>query len=187
MNIKALLILADGHEEIEAITPIDILRRAGIDVTVAGLNKKDITGAHGITTVTDIVLEDFKGTFDALILPGGMPGTTNLMASEQVLSLVKKTAQSPTTLCAAICAAPRVLSKAGILKNKKFTCYPGVEDHIPEGKHTPEKVVIDENIITSRGVGTAIDFSLAIVEFLVDTYAADLLANKIVYNQEVQI
>ncbi len=187
MNIKALLILADGHEEIEAITPIDMLRRAGIDVTVAGLEKKEITGAHGIKTVTDIVLKDYKETFDALILPGGMPGTINLMKSEQVLNLVKETTKSSTMLCAAICAAPRVLSKAGILKNKKFTCYPGVEEQIPEGKHTPEKVVIDENIITSRGVGTAIDFSLAIVEFLIDTYAADLLANKIIYNQEVQI
>lgn len=187
MNLKALLVLAEGHEEIEAITPIDLLRRAGIKVTVAGLNKKEITGAHGLTTICDTTLEEYNDDFDAIILPGGMPGTTNLMNSAKVIELVKQTSKDASRLCAAICAAPRVLSKAGILKNKRFTCYPGVEDNIPEGKHSIDNVVIDENIITSRGVGTAIDFSLAIVEFLVDTYAADLLANKIIYTSEVKI
>lgn len=187
MNTKALIILAEGHEEIEAITPIDLLKRAGINVIVAGLGKKEITGAHGLTTVTDIELDNYNEEFDALILPGGMPGTINLMNSAKVIELVQKTASSPTKLCAAICAAPQILSKARILKGRKFTCYPGIEDKIPEGKYSNDNVVIDENIITSKGVGTAIDFSLAIVEFLVDTYAADLLANKIIYNQEVQI
>lgn len=187
MNINALVILAEGYEEIEAITPIDLLKRAGINVTVAGLNSKEVTGAHGIKTIADTALEDINNDFDAIVLPGGMPGTKNLLNSEEVINLVKEISSSPNKLCAAICAAPQVLSKAGILKGKKFTCYPGIESNIPEGKHLSDNVVIDENIITSRGVGTAIDFSLAIVEFLIDTYAADLLANKIIYNQEVQI
>ena len=184
MNIKALVILAEGHEEIEAITPVDLLRRAGISVTVAGLRNKKITGSHGIQTITDITLEEFNDHYDALILPGGMPGTTNLENSKKVLKLVKESVVNPEKLCCAICAAPRVLHKAGVLKNRKFTCYPNVENDISEGKHLTDNVVIDENIITSRGVGTTIDFSLAIIEYLTDTHTADLLSSKIIYNLE---
>lgn len=187
MNIKALVILAEGHEEIEAITPIDLLRRVGINVTVAGLTSKEVKGSHGLITVADTTLDEYSDDFDALILPGGMPGTTNLENSNKVIELVKKAEANSSKVCAAICAAPRVLYKAGILKGKNFTCYPGVEDEILDGKHSAENVVIDGNVITSRGVGTAIDFSLAIVEYLVDTYAADILSSKIIYHLEEQI
>lgn len=182
MKINALVILAEGHEEVEAITPIDIMRRAGINVIIAGLDKKEIIGAHGITTIADTLLEDINHDFEAIILPGGMPGTLNLCNSQKVLDLVKQISSNPNNLCAAICAAPLVLSKAGILNKKKFTCYPGTEEKIPEGKHFEDNVVIDGNIITSRGVGTAIDFSLAIVEYLVDTDTADILSNRIIFN-----
>lgn len=182
MNINALVILAEGHEEVEAITPIDLMRRAGINVITAGIDKREVAGAHGITTIADTTIENLTQNFDAIILPGGMPGTLNLCNSQKVLDIIKDINSKPSNLCAAICAAPLVLSKAGILNGKKFTCYPGTEDKIPEGRKKEENVVIDGNIITSKGVGTAIDFSLAIVEYLVDTYAADILSNKIIYN-----
>ena len=181
MQKHLLLILAEGNEEVEALTQVDLLRRADIKVTIAGLSGTEVKGSHNIVVKADIPLEEFSGDFDAVILPGGMPGTVYLYKSEAVLSIVRE-AYNKGLLCAAICAAPLVLDTAGILEGKKFTCYPSIEEKIKTGTFCEEKVVVDGNIITSRGVGTAIPFALAIVEYLLGKEKSDELANEIVFS-----
>jgi len=182
---KIITILAGGFEEIEAITTIDLLRRAGNEVTVLGLSSTTVNGSHNITVKTDGILKDFKGQFDGIVLPGGQPGTTNLGNSNEVLELVRS-AYAKGLLCAAICAAPSVLGKAGILKGKKATCYPGTQDKLAGATYQEIPVVRDGNIITSRGVGTAIAFALEIISYFNGTEAAARIAISIVYtpNQE---
>jgi protein deglycase len=167
MPKKALIILADGFEETEAITPIDILRRAGVEVTVAGLHARQVTGSHQVTIFADTTLKELKDNFDVTILPGGSPGAANLAASQKVLNLVQEMSRQKK-MVAAICAAPAlVLAPTGILKNKSATCFPGLQQKFSaETRFREDPVVVDGNIITSRGVGTALKFSLAIVEKL---------------------
>lgn len=184
MSKKVLLILAQGHEEVEAITQIDLLRRAGIEVTVAGLGNTEITGAHDITVKADVLLDDFSGDIDGVILPGGMPGTTWLAESETVLNIVRN-ANEKGFLCAAICAAPLVLDRAGILKGKNYTCYPGVEKKIGSGTFIKEPVVQDGTIITGKGVGTAIPFALKMIEYLLSKGETEAIASEIVYSDSL--
>lgn len=167
MRKKALIILANGFEEIEAITVIDILRRAGIEVITAGINDTKVQGSHGITVIADKTLPAIKGDFDACVLPGGMPGAANLASSENVKSFIKQMDKNGKII-AAICASPAiVLAPIGILRNKTATCYPGMQEKFGnETIYKEETVVIDGNIITSRGPGTALPFSLAILEKL---------------------
>ena len=180
MTKKALVILAEGFEEIEAVTPIDLLRRAGISVTVAGLSSITVKGARGIPICADSILDSCKeDAFDALILPGGQPGTTNLASSSTVLEMVRKSAHDGR-LIAAICAAPSVLGKAGILQGKKATCYPGIEDALIGAELQDSLVVVDGNLITSRGAGTAIAFSLQIIRYLTDFEHAAKVASGII-------
>ncbi len=160
-----ITILATGFEEIEAVSFIDLLRRAGITVSLLGLESVEVRGAHGITIKADSLLSPDTLLHDGIILPGGQPGTTNLSNSDKVLSIVKK-AYTQKLLCAAICAAPQVFSKAGILKGAKVSCYPGVETELNGAEISDLAVSVWENIITSRGVGTAIEFSLAIIKYL---------------------
>jgi protein deglycase len=162
---SALIVLAEGFEEIEAITVIDLLRRAGISVTVAGLSSATVKGARETVVQADTTLAAANRDFDALILPGGMPGTTNLSLSSEVIDRVRK-AFAQERLVAAICAAPSVLGKAGILEGRRATCYPGVEEKLVGSTFDSSPVVIDGTIITSRGVGTAIQFALEIVAYL---------------------
>ncbi|MDP1853302.1 MAG: DJ-1/PfpI family protein [Candidatus Omnitrophota bacterium] len=178
---KALIILADGFEEIEAITAIDILRRAQIEVIVAGLSNRETRGSHGIKVSTDILLDELKEETSALILPGGSPGAENLAKSPKVASLINKMFKSGKII-GAICAAPAlVLEPAGVLKGKKATCFPGMEKLFSrEIKFTQEEVVRDGNIITSRGPGTALAFALKIVEVLLDKDTAQTLKEKLV-------
>jgi len=178
---RAIIILADGFEEIEAIAPIDLLRRAGIEVLTAGLGKSQITAAHGLKVVCDEIFDVKKhGAFDALILPGGMPGTNNLMENGDVIQAVKDYfAQG--RLCCAICAAPKVFAKAGILKNRKFTCFPSVEKEIPQAQYCDDVAVRDENIITGKAAGTSIDFACVIIESLLDEEDAAAVLDKIYY------
>ncbi len=168
MNKKALVILASGFEEIEAVTPIDLLKRAGIDVTVCGVGEKSITGGRAkITVVTEKNIADISEDFDAIILPGGMPGAANLAASPKVNELITKAHQTKKII-AAICASPViVLTPLGILKNKTATCFPGMEkDFHPTTTFKKQSTVVDGNIITSQGAGTSFDFSLKIIEQL---------------------
>lgn len=176
MSKKAIIVLAEGFEEIEAVTCIDILRRAGIDLTVAGLKQAEVKGAHGLLIKADKKLAEAKDGFDACILPGGMPGAANLASSKNLNSLIKAMHQK-SKIIAAICASPAVvLAPAGILNNKSATCYPGMQDNFgPQTDYKEESVVIDGNIITSRGPATALLFSLAIVDKLAGKETGDKL------------
>lgn len=175
---RVLVVLAEGFEEIEAITAIDVLRRANVEVITMGVGSKTIIGSHDIKICTDldssekISLDDLDG----VVIPGGLPGATNLADSSKVLSIIKKMGKSDK-LVAAICAAPGVvLGKTSLLNGKNFTCYPGFEDQVKNGNFSTNGVVIDGNIITSRGPGTAMKFSLALVKYLTTNEMADKLS-----------
>ncbi|MBI3252789.1 MAG: DJ-1/PfpI family protein [Candidatus Omnitrophica bacterium] len=176
-----LVALADGFEEIEAVTPIDVLRRAGLDVIVAGVGKKEISGAHGITIRADVMLEDYRDLPDAVVLPGGMPGADNLKKSKALGALLSKMDQNKK-LIGAICAAPaRVLAGAGILDGKKATCYPGYENDLgAKTTFVTDRVVKDGRVITSRGPGTALEFALELVCELTDSRTAGRLAQALI-------
>ncbi|MBU3911610.1 MAG: DJ-1/PfpI family protein [Candidatus Omnitrophica bacterium] len=171
---KAIVVLAEGFEEIEAVTIIDILRRAGIGVTVASLDDLKVQGSHGVTVLADIELEKAGSDFDACVLPGGMPGSTHLATSKTVQDLIEKMNREKK-IVAAICASPSLaLAPLGVLNNKKATCYPGMQTHFRQDTaYKTDDVVIDGNIITSRGPATAILFSLAIVEKLIGKETAE--------------
>lgn len=178
----ALVILAPDFEEIEAITVIDLLRRAEINVTTASVSELYVKGSHQITILADALLKDVKHTsYDIVVLPGG-PGTKNLKNSGDVIELVKLQ-NSRKEYIAAICAAPTVLEHAAILKGKSVTSFPAEKKVFINSTYLEQSVVKDGHIITSRGAGTAIDFSLAIIEMLIDKKTADSLAERIVYNK----
>jgi len=167
MPKNALIFLAEGFEEIEAVTCMDILRRAGIQVTVAGLNAGPLSGSRGICITPDCDISLITEEYDAYVLPGGGPGAANLARSSQVKLLLQSAAQQ-NKIIAAICAAPAVvLAPLGLLKDKLATCYPQMEKEFPsDAKFIPKPVVVDHNLITSRGPATAMEFALTIVEQL---------------------
>ncbi len=157
--------LADGFEEIEAIAPIDILRRASLPILTVGVTGKTVCGAHGILMETDITIDDVEpDKMTAIILPGGMPGTSNLEADKRVSNLIDFAAKNNLLLCA-ICAAPMILGKKGLLSGKKATCYPGFESYLT-GAEIGGAISHDANIITARGAGTALSFGYTILEAL---------------------
>lgn len=165
---KVLVPLAQGCEELEAVTIIDLLRRAKIDVTTAGLDKQTVTASRGVKLVPDTDLDSaLKQEYDMIVLPGGLPGADHLDNDPRIKSLLQKMAanQKYTT---AICAAPKVLAHAGILDGRKATSYPGFLDdmNLPNTKISKEAVVVDGKVITSRGPGTAMDFALTLIEQL---------------------
>ena len=160
MNVVVLL--ATGFEEIEAITIVDVLRRAGISTLLAGIAPPPIAGGHGIRVAPDCSIDDIA-TYDALVLPGGNPGYINLERDQRVLKLIRATYEAGKYV-AAICAAPHVLGVAGIMEGVTATCYPGIE--IAGAQRVEERVVRHGTIITSQGPGTAIDFALDLVEVL---------------------
>ncbi|MBQ6406881.1 MAG: DJ-1/PfpI family protein [Butyrivibrio sp.] len=179
---KTAIFLADGFEEIEALTVVDLLRRANIEIsTVSIMGRKNVTGSHNITVEADALLEetDFD-SLDMLILPGGMPGTTNLADCKALTDKIKEFDEKNKMLCA-ICAAPTVFGKLGILKGKKACCFPGREDDLLGADVQTSSVTRDGHFITSRGMGTAIDFGLAIIEHYQGSDAATSMASKIVY------
>lgn len=165
---SVLVILADGFEEIEAVAVIDVLRRAEIKVVAAGIKDGPITSARGLRVIPDASLDTVKALdFDMLVLPGGMPGTDNLAKDELVKKMVLEMSEGGRYL-AAICAAPYVLSEAGILSDKKVTSHPGFQQKLKAaGVSASERVVVDNKIITSQGAGTAVEFALQLVETLV--------------------
>lgn len=181
MKKTVLVVLADGFEEIEAVTPIDILRRAGVEVIVAGVGKRDILGAHEISIETDVMLEQYQGLPDAIVLPGGMPGAKNLSESDSLKDLLIKMRKA-NKLIAAICASPAVvLAPTGILDGKKATCYPGFENELgPKVTFTTDRVVKDGQVVTSRGPGTALEFSLELVNQLVGTSTQEKLSQAVI-------
>lgn len=171
MTKQVLIVLAQGCEEIEATTPIDVLRRAGLEVTIAGIGGLRITGSHGITLEADTTLEALDGLPEAIVLPGGMPGAENLANSEVLNDILEKMHAQGRTI-GAICAAPAVvLAATGILDGRNATCYPGFEARFSDAVNFREdRVVIDGNLITSRGPGTALEFSLALASRLADPH-----------------
>ena len=174
--------MADGVEEIEGLTVVDLARRAGIEIDMVSImGRQEINGSHGIRFMADKLIEDIKfGDYDGLVCPGGVKGTQNLKADERVAALIREFCAAGK-LVSAICAAPTVLGAAGVLEGKKATCYPGCEDGLTGATALTDKVVRDGNIITSRGMGTATDFGLALIEYLIDSKAADEMAAKIVF------
>ncbi len=177
---RALVFLAKGFEEIEACTIVDILRRCGVEVTMAGLAPDLVEGAHGIKFVPDETIEkaDVKD-FDAIVCPGGAPGYKNLRKNQRVIAMIKEAFNS-NKLVAAICAAPAVLSDAGVLKGKACTIYPGMEGELEKGGGKPKKdiVVVDGNVITSRGPATALPFALKLAEKLAGKNVAENVRKK---------
>ena len=164
--MKVAIILANGFEEIEAVSLVDILRRAEIDAASVGLDKKCVCGAHGIEMIADEILDDMKvSEFDMIVLPGGLPGAENLAKSEK-LGKILRDFDANNAKIGAICAAPWALATAGVLKSS-YTCYPGFESQIAHPGYTNSaNVVKDQNIMTSRGPATAMEFALQIVREL---------------------
>ncbi len=182
MRKKALIVLADGFEEIEAITPIDLLKRGEIDVLIAGLDGGLVRGAHDIYVKTDISLKDLKFVPDVLILPGGMPGAENLARALELKTLISRMASNGGVI-AAICAAPAlVLAPTGVLDGKKATCYPGLQQNFSTAvTYVKDTVVQDGNIITSQGPATAMEFSLKIIEALAGKAKAEMVEGHTLY------
>ena len=173
------MFLANGFEEIEALCPLDLLRRAGLEVTTVGIGGDMICGSHGITVAADIpegLYQDANP--DMLILPGGMPGAKNLDESRVVDTALKAAARHGSYL-AAICAAPMVLGHRGLLASKEAICFPGFEDHLTGATISQKRVVRDGNIITAAGMGVALEFGLELVATLKGREAADALRRAV--------
>jgi len=172
---SVLVPLAQGCEELEAVTVIDLLRRAGIDVITAGLDAQPVRASRGVTLVPDMSLEAaLRLEFDMIVLPGGLPGADHLRDDPRVIGLLKKMAAADR-YTAAICAAPRVLAHAGLLDGKRATSFPGAldVDAVPGIDYQEAPVVMDDKVITSRGPGTAMDFALTLIETLVGKQQRD--------------
>ncbi len=177
---SVLVVFAEGSEELEAVTVINILRRGGIHVTVAGLQAGALRGSRGTVLVPDTTLDDaLKQDFDMVVLPGGQPGTNHLKGDARIAKLLQHTASQDKYVCA-ICAAPSVLANAGLLDGKRATSFPGALDDYPKVLRQPAAVVEDGKLITSRGPGTAMDFALTLVERLAGTTKRKEVANGLV-------
>ena len=184
MKKRVTVFLADGFEEIEGLTVVDLLRRAGVEVTTVSITgERTIHGAHGIDVQADVLFEDMAvDNEDMLVLPGGMPGTLHLAAHEGLKKVLNQFYEEKKYL-AAICAAPSVFGKYGYLKGKKATSYPGFEKELLGAEYLVDAVVDSDFIITSRGMGTAIPFSLKLIEKLLGQEKAEEISKSIIYNQ----
>lgn len=179
---KVCIFFADGYEEIEALTVVDILRRASVDVDMVSVTgEKKVTGSHSISVEMDKLFNevDFESA-DMLVLPGGMPGTKNLEAFEPLMNKIDDFYNKGKYI-AAICAAPSIFGHKGILKGKKACSYPTFESHLEEAEVTRESAVVDGKVITSRGMGTAIPFALTILKELKGEDAAESMKESIVF------
>ena len=165
---KVLVPLAQGCEELEAVTVVDLLRRAGIEVITAGLDERPVRASRGMVLVADMTLASaLLQEYDMIVLPGGLPGADNLRDDDRIIERLRSMSAAGK-YTAAICAAPKVLAHAGLLQGKRATSFPGAleTDSIPELDYLERPVVMDGNVITSRGPGTAMDFALALIELL---------------------
>ena len=181
--IMVYLFLADGFEECEALCPLDILRRGGIEVKTVGVGKEYITGTHGITVKADIlesqIILDRK--LQGVILPGGMPGTNNLENSETVKQAITFANEKERLVCA-ICAAPKILGGMGLLEDKNAVCFPGFENDLMGAILASDSVVQNGNIITAKGVGVAFEFGFKILENLTDKNTVADLRKKMQFS-----
>lgn len=168
--------LATGFEEVEALATVDVLRRAKIDVSTVGVTGREVVGAHKITVIADKLIDEINfEDIEGVILPGGMPGTTNLEKNQRVLECIKYAEKSGKFVCA-ICAAPSILGHLGVLKNKNAICYPGFEKELLGTKINDFEVVKDRNIITAKGPGVSLQFAFKIVESVIDKATAGSIA-----------
>lgn len=171
--------LAEGFEEVEALTPLDMLIRSGADIkTVSITSSKDVVGAHGITVKADLTLSDVKERPEMVILPGGMPGAVNLRNSEDVCRVVKDTYENGGFV-AAICAAPFILGELGLLDGKEAICYPGFEAHLKGANISERKVVSDGRVITAAGMGVAQQFGAELISVLYGREKAEKVLKSI--------
>jgi len=178
--MKIYLFLATGFEETEAITPLDLCRRAGIECVTVGVGGKAVVGSHGIEITADITDDCLDASdADGVILPGGMPGTLNLEASKVVIKTVTDV-YSRGGLVAAICAAPKILGGLKMLEGRRATCYPGFEKYLEDAELDGERCVTDGNTVTAKGAGAASDFGLAIVKYFCGEEKADSLATAFI-------
>lgn len=177
--------LADGFEEIEAVTPIDILRRGGVEVRTCSITAtRTVTGAHGVPFVADTTLEALEGAEDLILLPGGMPGTLHLKLCRPLTDRILAHYQKGGRL-AAICAAPTVFGALGILKSHEATCYPGMEGELFAERVSQKAVVVSENVVTSRGAGTAAAFGFCLLALLKGEKEARSLARTMCFEGDV--
>jgi 4-methyl-5(b-hydroxyethyl)-thiazole monophosphate biosynthesis len=177
MSNRVLCLLVDGFEEIELVTPVDLLRRAGVEVVLAALDDVQVTGRSGIRLTADTLLaDDLPDAFDALLIPGG-PGVAALRKDGRPAALAGLFHSAGKWVCA-ICAAPLVLKDAGILGARSFTAHASTFKELPDAAHD-QRVIVDDNLITSQGAGTALDFGLAMVEALCGKEMADEVAASI--------
>ena len=179
---KVYIFLADGFEEIEGLTVVDLLRRADIQIDMISImGRKQVVGAHGIKVEADYLYEEVKvEEADMLVLPGGMPGTKHLAGHKELCNQLRAFHEAKKGV-AAICAAPMVLGQNGILEGKKAVCYPGFESYLEGATVEMVEVVTDGNVITSRGLGTAIEFASAITAYFVGEEKAKEVKNAIIY------
>ena len=175
--------LADGFEEIEAVTPIDVLRRGGVSVRTCSITtSRLVTGAHNIPFYADTTLNELTDEEDVILLPGGMPGTLNLKNCEELKERILRHNEKGGLL-AAICAAPTIFGAFGILQDKEATCFPGMEGELMAKKHLSEKVVFSGNVLTSRGAGTASDFAFRLLSLLKGEEIARSLSDIMCYGE----
>ena len=174
MEKKVLVLLAEGFEEMEAVITSDLCIRAGLDVCVAGIDGIDVTGAHGLSLIADCELVDIDDDFDAVVIPGGMPGAQNIADNDMAMELIQAHADSGKLICA-ICAAPGVvLGSTDILSGRKATCYPGFQDNFrSDVKYVDEMAVRDGNVITAKGPGAAPAFAFEIINALLGKEAVE--------------
>ena len=179
---KVYIFMADGFEEVEGLTVVDLLRRAGIDIVMVSImGKKNVTGAHNITIEVDGIFEEMDfADGEMLVLPGGMPGTTNLMKHQGLDKLLRDFDNKKKPI-AAICAAPTILANKGMLKGRDATCYEGVEDEMSHANIVDAPVVVDGHITTSKGVGTAIDVALSLISKFKGEDEAKRIGAQILY------
>ena len=181
---KVYVFLATGFEEVEALTVVDILRRGGIDCkTVSVMEQKTVTSSHNVTVEADCLFSEISGDADMLVLPGGIPGTPNLVAHKGLCDMLQAHNEAGKWL-AAVCAAPTVLGGLGILDGRQATCFPSKMDELICGEKKTDSVVMDGNVITSRGMGTCIDFGLKLLELLDSREAAVKIGKAIVYLEQ---
>ena len=182
---QALIFVAEGHEEVEMLTVVDMVRRAGISIDMVSISDSyEVTSSHNVTLKTDKLIgeADFDEA-EMIILPGGIPGTPNLLACKTLTDKIVEFNEKDKLL-AAVCAAPTILAKLGILDGRKATCYPSKTEELTGAEYIKQPVVIDGNIITSRGMGTCIDFAGEIITKLKDKATADTVKEKIIYNDK---
>lgn len=174
-----IVLLAEGFEEIEALTPVDILRRASLTVKTVGISGRTVKGAHGISVACDLLPDEVDlSLVDMVILPGGMPGTLNLFDSPFTEKAVKSVLEMNGRV-AAICAAPLILGRYGLLDGKAATCYPGFENELCGAVLMDKGVITSDRITTARGMGVAVEFSLELIRLLCDEGAAAKISDAI--------